>query len=139
MRNLSAWPIPIAERDMLLYVICEGDPVAHQRPRKGRGGHFYTPEKTRKYRELLVGIIQEKTRGISLAEIKDMTFGVQAKFYRSNRQRIDLDNLLKTTLDSITQAGFWFDDSRVHEICGTIEKGAANPRVEFIIYRHHLQ
>lgn len=80
--------------------------------------------------------IRKQTRGISLAHAKDMVFGVQARFWRSNRQRIDIDNLLKTTLDSITQSGFWLDDSRVHEICGSVEKGADRPRVEFMVYRY---
>jgi len=133
------WPIPIKEEDILLSVSCDGDPIAHQRPRQGRGGHFYTPEKTRNYRSVLVSAIIEQAGGKSLAGERDATFGVQAMFYRGNRQKIDVDNMLKTILDAITQSGFWFDDSRVHEICGVVEKGAPRPRVEFIVYRYRLQ
>lgn len=133
------WPIAVSDEDILLCVSCDGEPVAHQRPRQGRGGHFYTPDKTRTYRETLVGAIGEQSHGVSLAAEKTITFGVQARFYRGTRQRVDVDNMLKTVLDAITQSGYWFDDSRVHEICGVVERGSANPRVEFIIYKHHLR
>lgn len=136
---VGKWPIPVKDEDVLLSVSCDGDPVAHQRPRQGRGGHFYTPEKTRAYRQVLVGAINEQAKGKSLATECDLTFGVQVRFYRGTRQRIDVDNMLKTILDAITQSGFWLDDSRVHEICGTVEKGVPHPRVEFIIYRYHLR
>lgn len=136
---VGKWPIPIKDEDVLLSISCDGDPIAHQRPRQGHGGHFYTPEKTRLYRQVLVGAIIEQANGISLVAERDLTFGVQARFYRGTRQRIDIDNMLKTILDAITQSGFWFDDSRVHELCGTVEKGVACPRVEFIVYRHHLR
>lgn len=139
MINLTIPGNPVAT-DVLLSVILDGDPVSYQRARtSGRGGHFYTSEKLRSYTKSLIYAIKEQGGGISFAQEKDMTFGVHAKFYRSTRQRVDLDNLLKTILDAVSQSGFWVDDSRVHEIYGSIERASASPRVEFIIYRHILR
>lgn len=35
---------------------------------------------------------------------------------KPDRQRRDLDNLLKITLDCCTKAGVWCDDSQIHEL-----------------------
>lgn len=137
--SLCSWPISVSADDIILVVECGGDPIAHQRPRRSRGGHFYTPNKTREYKEKLADIIKTTPRSSARLLAMSDTYGVQAKFYRSNRQRIDVDNLLKTIMDATTTAGLWLDDSQVHEICGTVEKGSPRPRVEFMIYRHHLR
>ena len=34
-----------------------------------------------------------------------------------DKRRRDLDNVLKATLDSITHAGLWGDDSQIDELC----------------------
>jgi len=57
---------------------------------------------------------------------------VEAVFYRSNRQRMDVDNMLKFVLDAALGI-FWIDDSQVLRIAGRVEFDAANPRVEMAI------
>jgi hypothetical protein len=51
-----------------------------------------------------------------------------AIFYRSNRQRIDVDNLLKVVLDAATKAGLWQDDCQVTALMGLVEYDPDRPR-----------
>ena len=133
------WPIAVDPAAIVLELTYHGDPIAHQRPRLGKGGRFYTPTKTREYRSGLSDAIVNAMNGTSLRDDRESVYGVQALFYRGNRQRIDVDNLLKTVFDAITQAGAWYDDSRVHETAARIRKASAEPRVEFVVYRLNEQ
>lgn len=60
-------------------------------------------------------------------------FGLRCVFYRSNRQRIDCDNLVKMISDLAT-GRVWRDDSQVIEMCSRLFIAAENPRVEIAIY-----
>ncbi len=117
----------------ILSINFPGDPIAHARPRMGRGGRFYTPEKTRTYRQNLANAIIAEMTGSPYQKGAHDTYALNAVFYRSTRQRIDIDNLIKTVFDAVTQTGFWADDCRVHEVSARIEKASENPRVEFSI------
>lgn len=136
MEKLS-WSIKIEEKNILFSIEMEGNPIAHERPRATRSGKFYTPKKTRDYKESLAWAIKLKTQDLDYKDNAESIYGVQAIFYRSTRQRIDLDNLLKMVLDAITQSGFWTDDSKVCEISAQIEKAQANPRAYFIVYLYN--
>jgi len=131
------WPIPIEEGKILFNIEFLGDPVAHERPRKGRFGKFYTPSKTRNYKEALSWEIRLKIKHLDYKDKPESFYGLQAIFYRSTRQRIDVDNLLKTVLDSITQSGFWSDDTKVHEVAARVEKAQINPHTNFIVYLYN--
>ena len=51
-----------------------------------------------------------------------------------DRRQRDLDNLLKATLDALTHAGLWLDDSQIHDLRITrapiVKGGALKIRVE---------
>lgn len=128
--NQHVFTVPKGETILSLTV--EGDPVAHQRPRFTRSGHTYTPEKSVHYKKLVAYRVRER---MTCAQEENCAFGMQAIFYRSNRQRIDLDNLLKSILDACTLAGVWKDDSQVREISSRLYTGEKEPRVEFTVYR----
>lgn len=127
----DAWMIAMPHEAVIVSLVVPGDPIAHQRPRFGRGGSVYTPDASRTFKHKLMLLIRQAT---SLRDAPG-TFGVQARFYRSNRQRIDGDNLLKSVLDAGTQAGIWRDDSQVRELAARIWLGQPSARVEFVIYR----
>lgn len=125
---------PIAKQNNIVFQLeFIGEPVAHQRPRLGRGGKTYTPQKTKEYKEGLAWIIKSEIRNYKID--KEALYGIQAIFYRSNRQRVDIDNLLKTVLDSLTLAGFWADDAQVREISARLLKSQKQARTEFVVYK----
>lgn len=67
--------------------------------------------------------------------VGDETVGLQALFYRSNQQRVDIDNLIKSVLDAITSVKLWNDDRQVRELTARLWLGDAKPRVSFMVYR----
>ena len=89
-----------------------GEPVAKERPRRGKNGSWYTPTKTRDY-EQLVGWIWKETR------IKPLTgpVSVRLDFWIGGRDK-DLDNLVKAVLDGLNGVA-WEDDSQIVSITAT--------------------
>lgn len=58
-------------------------------------------------------------------------------FYRSNRHRIDVDNLIKTVLDGLTKSKvFWADDSQVTAVAGRLEYDPRWPRTAVCVAPH---
>lgn len=104
-----------------------GPPVAMGRPRFTRTGRVYVPQHTREAVEQIAdaaqSIIKEPIEGaISLK----VTF-VHARPGRLNRKKDpaermakttkpDLDNLIKTVMDGLTQGNAWHDDNQVCRI-----------------------
>lgn len=134
MMRIRKWPINIEKEKIIFSIEFQGNPIAHERVRVRRSGKSYIPSKTRNYKNSLAWYIKLKIQNIDYKDNDKSIYGIQAIFYRGDRQRIDLDNLLKTILDSITLSGFWSDDSKVAEIAGRLEKIQANPRVNFMVY-----
>lgn len=131
LEKLCSYPYRLRQKDVVVGVEVEGEPVAHARPRLGKYS-TYTPKKTRDYRELLAWHIRSDYR----EEIDNVNrFGLRVFFYRSNHVRIDIDNLIKSVMDAITSAGIWHDDSQLQEVVAEVTLGDKNPRVEFVIYR----
>jgi crossover junction endodeoxyribonuclease RusA len=131
--NPRIWPNAVRESDVVASIRREGDPVAKGRPRFGRRGNVYTPTATRAYEEALAFLIKRECRGAPDASSR---FGLRAVFYRSNRQRIDCDNLVKAVSDAITLAGtVWADDSQCLEVFGRVVLACEEPRVEALVYR----
>ena len=102
-------------------VVVEGDPISKARPRFSQGGHAYTPKKT---------ILGEKAIAARVCHVQHMHSNVAMAciFYRSTRQRIDVDNMMKAVLDGCTRAGIWDDDSQVTALVGVVEHDKSRPR-----------
>lgn len=129
------WLRKVKSANIVIMVQVESDPVAHERPRLGRNGNVYTPEKTAIYKEWLAWQIRAGLPAQTDMEKAQTIYGVQALFFRSNKQRIDVDNLLKTVLDATTMAGVWRDDSQVHEVITRLWTGQNKPGTQFMIYK----
>src|SRR3990167_8802834 len=107
----------IKEENIVCNVRIEGNPVSAARPRFSfRNHHAYTPINVKKYKELIYWKIKEKYPNCRIDTDGLETYGLYVKFYRSNRQRIDIDNLVKTIMDSITLAEIWKDDYQLQEL-----------------------
>jgi Holliday junction resolvase RusA-like endonuclease len=83
-----------------------GVPRPKARPRTGRYGGLYQPDS--KDEEAVAWQIVEATRIRHMGPVV-----VAAVFYRPDRHRVDVDNLLKRLLDAGTRARLWRDDSQV--------------------------
>jgi Holliday junction resolvase RusA-like endonuclease len=110
-------------------VVHSGDPASKARARVTRTGHAFTPAKTRAAQAALAA---------SLMDVKPFTGNVcvAAVFRRSNRQQIDVDNLLKLVLDAATQAGLWADDSQVTAVAAVLEHDPDDPRTTVAFAAH---
>lgn len=92
-----AWTIP-------------GKPVPLERPRRGKYGNFYTPEKSKAYQEA-VGFHSIRFRD---TYPKDARCHIWLRFY--GKKDSDIDNCIKAVLDGLTKIGVWTDDSQVWAI-----------------------
>ena len=128
-----SWPIAVDPGAVIVSLRVFGNPVAAPRPRVGRRGHVYMPNESAEYKRRVAADIRYAMMG----RVVDSggTFGVQARFYRDNRHRIDVDNMTKNVLDACTLARIWSDDSQVREIASRLWLNDQEPRVEFVVYR----
>jgi len=132
MVNIINSPYRLSGKKIVLNLCIEGEPLSAERVKFSKGS-AYLPEKTRDYEDLIAWTVKGNYRGeTTSSEI----FGLRAIFCRSNRQRVDIDNLLKALMDGITKSKvIWEDDSQLREISSSIFIADDKPRVEFIVYR----
>lgn len=109
-----------ANTSSLSVVVHGGDPASKARARV-MNGYAFTPKRTVAAQRALA----DRLRGI---QPFPGNVAVSCVFHRSNRQRIDVDNLTKLVLDAATQANLWQDDSQVTAIVAVLEHDEANPR-----------
>ena len=104
-------------------------------PTKGKlAGRHLISEKGREYRDAIKVLVAE-VRGMDLvssflAEARcekihtpliSGALAVDIEVFFPDRRRRDLDNILKSLLDSMTHAGVWEDDSQIEDL--RIRKG----------------
>lgn len=108
-------------------------PASKSRPRfdarAGRKPRVYTPEQSRAAEEYLALSWRLATKG----ETKDGALAIACVFFRPNRQRIDVDNMVKLVLDAGTKARVWHDDCQVVCIVARVELDASEPRTEIAL------
>lgn len=103
-----------------------GDPVSKGRPRTGRTGHHYTPERTRK---------AEKAIRDAVIDLVDSPYdgpvAISVTFYCKTKRRTDLDNLEKLLCDAI-QGVLISDDHWIWRKRSELHRGAVGeqPRTE---------
>jgi Holliday junction resolvase RusA-like endonuclease len=117
--------------EKLFEITIQGEPIAHCRPRFSRG-RVYNTQTTTNFKQRVGFII--KSQYNKLVDL-DSKFRIDMKFYRSNRQRVDIDNLSKSILDAITNIKLWKDDSQVNEIHAEKFTVCSEPKTEIILYR----
>lgn len=115
-----------AARPPLFFVTIHGNPIPKGRPRVA--GHAYTPQRTREYEALVRDTVALLWRRDPLK----LAVAVTLRFYRDSARRVDLDNLVKSTVDAI-QGVILEDDSQVW--CLHAEKAIdrESPRVELLV------
>lgn len=120
---------PFARGDRVDVAVIDGEPISKARARFTSKGKPYTPKVT---------VAGEMRLAAMLASIPTYPGNVVVGciFYRSSRQRIDLDNLLKAVLDASTRAHVWTDDSQVTAILALLEHDHDRPRTIIALAPH---
>lgn len=113
----------------LRFRVIPGDPWSKSRPRFARGSTYQKRDDLQAEQRTRLQLTQ-------IAKGRPFTGNVAlgCVFYRSNRQRIDTDNLLKHVCDSATGV-LWLDDSQVTSVYGRIEHDPSNPRTIVVVGR----
>jgi Holliday junction resolvase RusA-like endonuclease len=112
------------------YGTIHGAPPSKSRPRFGPNGHAYTSKESR---------IAERATAMQLRQIfnepRTGNLAIGAVFFRPNRQRIDVDNMLKHLLDA-AKGILWIDDSQVTAVLGIVELDSDSPRTLVMLGEH---
>lgn len=128
---------------MTLRFTVPGPPQPKQRARKGKNGHWYTPEATRAYEERvrLHGLravrVHDRCNASNLGVGRWPTtarYALTLRIVFADRRRRDADNVAKAIQDALNGV-VWADDSQITALACTREVDAANPRVDVTIER----
>ena len=104
-----------------------GNPIPKGRPRVYQG-RAMTPARTREYETLV-----SQAAGIAWSGEPAMgDLSVTLRFYRANRIRCDIDNLIKSVADSLNGV-IWDDDDQIVELHATKNYDKDRPRVEITV------
>jgi len=113
----------------LRYLVIDGNPKSKMRPKYGNGKVYKTKEQKNNEEYLSVNF----RRAFNKPYTKNVAIG--CIFYRSNRQRIDVDNMLKNVMDAANGI-IWLDDSQVTAKIGVLELDVERPRTVIVIGQH---
>jgi Holliday junction resolvase RusA-like endonuclease len=122
-------------------------PKAKARPKLSSNKVAYNPETTRvaQAEQAVFFVSQQKESAESLPLSKVQPVEVHINFYHkgdgNERPKLsvpDLDNLLKLTLDAMTDAGIWTTDSQITKIVAEdlLATKGENARIEYVIKKH---
>ncbi len=128
-RMLAIFAFLCPESDYLHRFFVPGIPYSKRRARLGKGGRFYSEDKQH---EKALGLRFRHFIGDALL---DGNVALGCIFFRPNRRRIDVDNLMKLVMDAATGT-LWRDDCQVTAQLGIIEVDRENPRTLIVLGRH---
>ena len=120
----------LGESDQFLFTTIPGDPWSKGRPRFARTGHTYTDPRDRDAQERTARYLRSLVSNPMTGNV-----ALGCVFYRSNRQRIDTDNLIKHVCDAANGI-LWVDDSQCTAVMGIIEHDSDNPRTLVVVGQH---
>jgi crossover junction endodeoxyribonuclease RusA len=114
--------------DRLTFTV-PGLPVPKQRARRGKGGRWYTPEKTANYE---TAVKMHALNGIARVgwpmRTKSLCAVTIHVYFPDNRNR-DIDNVFKACADAMNDF-VYHDDTQIHEQHAYKHVGSECPRVE---------
>ena len=115
---------------MKLSFVVPGNPVPKARARKGKGGHWHTPQKTIDYEQCIAWT----ARGAAIAPVHlrwpiDAEYRVTATCYFKDHRTRDVINVLMSVCDAL-KGVLYKDDVQVGEPRAKKMFDAKNPRLE---------
>jgi Holliday junction resolvase RusA-like endonuclease len=119
------------DAEPVCWPILPGEPVPWARAGRGARGQTYTPRRYAEHLEALGWAMRQAYDGpvITAGEL-----GLHARFYRSSRRNVDLDNLAKAVLDAGTGI-VWTDDRLLSRLVLERMVDPERPRTELVVYR----
>lgn len=124
IRTLASVMCPGAE---MVTLTIPGVPQSKARPRFGRG-HAYKADRSQ---ERATGMVVRQ----GFSSPWEGAVAVFCAFYRPDRRRVDLDNLVKHVLDASNRIAFK-DDSQVTALAALLEVDRECPRTVVVFARH---
>lgn len=115
------------ERPILRYTV-HGPPVPKARPRLGRGGKVFTPERTKQYEEHAATVARAALSHLRGWRTDWASYAMTVRIFRESAVG-DCDNHVKAHCDSLNGVAY-LDDCAVTEIHATMVDDPARPRVE---------
>ncbi|RPE39814.1 Holliday junction resolvase RusA-like endonuclease [Streptomyces sp. Ag109_O5-1] len=112
-------------------LVIDGEPPSKSRPRFTRNGKPYRTKED---------VDAEKRTAWNLRRVFPQPWtgniALGCVFFRPNKQRIDVDNMLKHVCDSANGIA-WVDDSQVTAVYGIAELDIDKPRTVLVFAQHH--
>lgn len=112
------------------YLVLEGEPASKARHRTSRDG--------RTYKTSADSAAEARTAWALRRAFKEPWTGnlaLGAVFFRPDRRRMDVDNLLKHICDAGNGIA-WVDDAQITAVYGVAELDAGDPRTLLVVVRH---
>lgn len=113
-------------------ILCDctipGDPIPKGRPRQGKGGHTYTPQRTIDAEEAVAWALRAAYSGKPTRELLTVTLA----FRCATKRRTDIDNLAKLVLDA-GNGVVWVDDQQVGRLIVDVARGVSDPSTVVIV------
>lgn len=118
-KEASSYPKDIIYRDEpSLYFVVDGEPIPKERPRVSKG-KAYTPDNTKKYKELVQQSASLAMRGKIPS---NRLIYLDIEFRRKNEVKADVDNLSKAIMDACNGI-LWQDDKQVRRLFVDVSYG----------------
>ncbi|MEU6929029.1 RusA family crossover junction endodeoxyribonuclease [Streptomyces sp. NPDC046374] len=111
-------------------LVLQGAPAAKTRPRFTREGRAYKTDADEQAEAKTGWSLRRSFRQPWTGNL-----ALGAVFFRPDRQRIDVDNLLKHLCDAGNGIA-WVDDAQITAVYGVAELDAENPRTLLVVARH---
>lgn len=118
------------DSDELRMIVIPGEPKSKARPRFTRSGRTYHAPADKAGEARTAAFMRSSVRSPYTGNV-----ALGCVFYRPNRQRIDVDNMLKHVCDAANGV-LWVDDSQVTAVMGVAELDSDRPRTVIVIGRH---
>lgn len=110
---------------MVYHLFVNGVPKAQPRPRMAANGHVYNPASANAWKEeVKAAFLPHKRQPITgPVQLRVSFFMPRPKSMKAEQERNqphvqkpDVDNLLKSTMDAMTEVAVWKDDAQVYAI-----------------------
>lgn len=106
-----------------------GDPIAKGRPRMGKNGHAFTPERTRMAEKAVTDLCIGLMDGDPPIEV---AVSLDVLFHCATKRRTDADNLLKLLTDAMNQVVF-ADDSLIEDFHVRLVRGVGKANAKTLV------